>query len=61
MFTEDELRSIRSVYKAIQYVRNLTLDEELLLLKITKLISEMHFKKNRNEEHQKARQWVNET
>jgi hypothetical protein len=61
MFNEDELRSIRSVYKAIQYVRNLTLDEELILLKITKLISEMHFKKNRNEEHQKARQWVNET
>lgn len=61
MFTEDELRNIRSLYKAIQYVRHLTHGEELILLKITKLISEIHFKKGRNEERQKTRIWDNET
>ena len=57
MFTEDELRNIRSLYKAIQHVRHLSTKEELILLKITKLISEIHFRKNRNEERQKTRIW----
>lgn len=43
MFTEDELRTIRKQFKAVQYIRTLTTKEEKLLLKITKLISEVHF------------------
>ena len=61
MFTEDELRNIRRQFKAIQHVRHLTTEEELILLKITKLISEIHFKKERNIERQKTRVWGNET
>lgn len=57
MFTEDELRNIRSLYKAIQYVRHLTHGEELILLKITKLISEIHFRKDRQKLIEKTRVW----
>ena len=43
MFTEDELRSIRKQIKTVEYIRTLTTAEEALLLKVTKLINEVHF------------------
>jgi hypothetical protein len=43
MFTEDELRTIRKQFKSVEYIRTLTTNEEKLLLKITKLIREVHF------------------
>jgi uncharacterized protein YbcV (DUF1398 family) len=61
MFNETELRNIRKLYKAVQYVRHLTHEEELILLKITKLISEIHFRKDRQTLVEKTRVWDNET
>lgn len=46
MFTEDELRIIRKHLVDMGYIRFPTTEEEKLIEKVTRLISEVHFTKD---------------
>jgi hypothetical protein len=57
MFTEDELRIIRKHLVDMGYIRYPTTEEEELIEKVTRLIAEVHFKKERDKERSKTRSW----
>jgi len=61
VFTEDELRIIRKHLVDMGYLRFPTTEETFLIEKVTKLITEFHFIKERDEIRSKTREWTNET
>jgi hypothetical protein len=57
MFTEDELRIIRKHLVDMGYLRFPTTEETFLIEKVTKLINDLHFIKERDNEREKTRVW----
>ena len=57
VFTEDELRIIRRHLVDMGYLRFPTTEETFLIEKVTKLISELHFIKERDKERSRSRSW----
>ena len=49
MFTEAELRLIRKNMVSLEYVRELSSDEDKLIEKLKKLINELHFNTRRDD------------
>jgi hypothetical protein len=52
MFTENELRILRGNLKAVKHIRELSQEENLLMVKVTNLINKLHFQRKKDEERE---------